>query len=60
MVPIKSAQILVVDFAVRFGLVGEQTIDTPAMEHFSVLTDKDFADAKKFANRPTRDSSAAC
>jgi hypothetical protein len=54
------AQILVVDFAVRFGLGGEQKFGTLTIEHVPIFADKGFADAKKCANRPTWNFSAAC
>jgi hypothetical protein len=46
-------QILVVDFAVRFGLGGKHKFGTLTIEHVPIFTDKGFADAKKRANRPT-------
>src|ERR1700677_2355426 len=54
------ARILVVDFAVRFGLGGEHKFGTLTIGHFSIFADKGFADSKKCANRPTWDFFAAC
>ena len=52
-------QILVVDFAVRFGLGSKHNFGTLTIEHVPIFTDKGFADAKKCANRPTWNFSAA-
>ena len=54
------AQILVVDFAVRFGLGGKHKFGTLTIEHVSIFADKGFADAKKCANRSAWDFSPAC
>ena len=52
-------QILVVDFAVRLGLRHKQTRGALAIKLVSIFSDEGFADAQKFANRPTWNFSTA-
>jgi hypothetical protein len=44
----RFSQILIVDFAVRFGLRGKQTRGTLAFKLVSIITNEGFADAQKF------------